>query len=114
VRDDFAAGRDVPRLRRADAGGLRGDHVARVLHAGHGLQRGAALWLHDRCRSPPGGAGAGGPMSRIEAALASLGLTLPRPPTPIANFVPFRVLGAAVYLAGQVNEWNGTVPYVGK
>ncbi len=53
-------------------------------------------------------------MSRIEAALASLGLTLPRPPTPIANFVPFRVLGAAVYLAGQVNEWNGTVPYVGK
>lgn len=53
-------------------------------------------------------------MSRIEETLATLGLTLPRPPTPIANFVPFSVFGNAVYLAGQVNEWNGTVPYVGK
>jgi enamine deaminase RidA (YjgF/YER057c/UK114 family) len=53
-------------------------------------------------------------MSVIEDKLAALGLKLPSPPTPIANFLPFRVLGKTVYLAGQVNEWNGTVPFVGK
>ena len=53
-------------------------------------------------------------MSRIERKLAALGLTLPTPPTPVANFIPYRVAGDRVFLAGQVNEWNGTVPYVGK
>lgn len=53
-------------------------------------------------------------MSRIEERLAELGLELPTPPTPIANFVPWQRAGHTVYLAGQVNEWNGAVPYVGK
>jgi enamine deaminase RidA (YjgF/YER057c/UK114 family) len=53
-------------------------------------------------------------VSRIEGKLAELGLELPRPPVPIANFVPFTVTGNLVFLAGQVNEWNGTVPFVGK
>jgi enamine deaminase RidA (YjgF/YER057c/UK114 family) len=53
-------------------------------------------------------------MSRIEARLAAMGLELPVPPTPIANFVPFQRQGGLVFLAGQVNEWNGTVPFVGK
>ncbi len=53
-------------------------------------------------------------MSAAGDRLAALGLTLPTPPTPIANFVPFAVTGSLVYLAGQVNEWNGTVPYLGK
>ncbi len=53
-------------------------------------------------------------MSRIEQRLAALGLELPVPPTPIANFVPFRLAGDLVFLAGQVNEWNGTVPFIGK
>lgn len=53
-------------------------------------------------------------MSRIEDRLAALGLELPRPPIPVANFLPFRRHGDLVFLAGQVNEWNGTVPYVGK
>lgn len=53
-------------------------------------------------------------MSRIEARLAEMGLELPVPPTPIANFVPFQRHGGLVFLAGQVNEWNGTVPFVGK
>lgn len=52
--------------------------------------------------------------SRIERRLSEMGLALPTPPTPIANFVPFRRQGQVVYLAGQVNEWNGTVPFVGK
>jgi len=53
-------------------------------------------------------------MTRIEARLAQLQLELPRPPVPIANFLPYRVSGNLAFLAGQVNEWNGTVPYVGK
>jgi enamine deaminase RidA (YjgF/YER057c/UK114 family) len=53
-------------------------------------------------------------MSAIEDRLAALGLVLPQPPTPIANFLPFRWHGELVFLAGQVNEWNGEVPYVGK
>jgi len=53
-------------------------------------------------------------MSRIEERLAAMGLELPTPPTPIANFLPYRVEGRLVFLAGQVNEWNGGVPYIGK
>jgi enamine deaminase RidA (YjgF/YER057c/UK114 family) len=53
-------------------------------------------------------------MSLIEQRLAALGLELPTPPTPIANFVPWQRAGGTVYLAGQVNEWNGSVPFVGK
>jgi len=53
-------------------------------------------------------------MSHIEDKLALLGLSLPAPPTPIANFVPWRRAGPLVYLAGQVNEWNGSLPFVGK
>lgn len=53
-------------------------------------------------------------MSLIEDKLALLGLELPTPPTPIANFVPWRRSGRIVYLAGQVCEWNGSLPFVGK
>ncbi len=53
-------------------------------------------------------------MNRIDQRLADLGLELPTPPTPIANFVPWRREGSLVLLAGQVSEWNGTVPFVGK
>jgi enamine deaminase RidA (YjgF/YER057c/UK114 family) len=53
-------------------------------------------------------------MSRVEQKLADLGLELPAAPIPVANFVPFQRAGDLVFLAGQVNEWNGTVPYVGK
>lgn len=53
-------------------------------------------------------------MSAFETRLAAMGLALPDPPEPIANFLPWRRSGALVFLAGQVNEWNGTVPFVGK
>lgn len=53
-------------------------------------------------------------MNRVEARLEALGLELPRPPVPIANFVPFTITGNLVFLAGQVNEWNGTVPFIGR
>ncbi len=36
-----------------------------------------------------------------EQRLAALGLTLPAPPTPAANYVPFRFAGNLLFLSGQ-------------
>ncbi|MDB5414496.1 MAG: putative translation initiation inhibitor, yjgF family [Rubritepida sp.] len=41
-------------------------------------------------------------MSKIEARLAELGLTLPPASAPIANYVPFTITGKVVYISGQV------------
>jgi enamine deaminase RidA (YjgF/YER057c/UK114 family) len=49
-----------------------------------------------------------------EARLAELAIELPQVPRPIANFIPWRLQGNTVYLAGQVCEWNGAVIYKGK
>jgi len=49
----------------------------------------------------------------IELKLGALGLTLPIRPTPIANFLPFRVSGNTVYLAGQTCELDGQIVYSG-
>jgi enamine deaminase RidA (YjgF/YER057c/UK114 family) len=49
----------------------------------------------------------------IEFKLTSLGLTLPVRPVPIANFLPFRVSGNTVYLAGQTCELDGRMMYTG-
>jgi enamine deaminase RidA (YjgF/YER057c/UK114 family) len=53
-------------------------------------------------------------MDEIDRKLSELGLELPVRPTPIASFVPFRIVGGLVYLAGQTCEWNGTMPYTGR
>ncbi len=36
-----------------------------------------------------------------EEKLKSLGLELPKVPTPVANYVPFKVDGSTIYLSGQ-------------
>ncbi|SFV14939.1 Enamine deaminase RidA, house cleaning of reactive enamine intermediates, YjgF/YER057c/UK114 family [Methylobacterium sp. 174MFSha1.1] len=36
-----------------------------------------------------------------EQKLAELGLTLPEVPVPVANYVPFRIVGDLLYLSGQ-------------
>src|SRR5215471_13444316 len=36
-----------------------------------------------------------------ETKLASMGLVLPEPPKPMANYVPFRIDGSTLYLSGQ-------------
>jgi enamine deaminase RidA (YjgF/YER057c/UK114 family) len=53
-------------------------------------------------------------MDEIDRKLAELGLELPVRPKPIASFVPYRIAGGLVYLAGQTCEWNGTMPYTGR
>jgi enamine deaminase RidA (YjgF/YER057c/UK114 family) len=49
-------------------------------------------------------------MSKVEQRLADLGLTLPTPVAPIANYVPFVRSGALVHISGQVSlDANGGI-----
>ena len=41
-------------------------------------------------------------MSRVEAKLAELGITLPTPAAPVANYVPFVRTGNLVVISGQI------------
>ena len=51
-------------------------------------------------------------MSRIEARLAELGITLPDAPPPVASYVPFVRTGNLLYLAGlgPTDRPDGTSP----
>lgn len=51
---------------------------------------------------------------RIEAKLAELGITLPRPMPPIANYVPYAVTGDIVVVSGQVPAVDGRIAVTGK
>jgi enamine deaminase RidA (YjgF/YER057c/UK114 family) len=45
-----------------------------------------------------------------EARLAKLGLVLPSTPKPVANYVPYRLIGSMLYLSGQgPREADGTL-----
>lgn len=50
----------------------------------------------------------------IARRLAELGVELPPPRQPIANYVATRVLGPMMFVAGQVPFLDGRYPYVGK
>jgi enamine deaminase RidA (YjgF/YER057c/UK114 family) len=51
---------------------------------------------------------------RINAKLAELGITLPSPMAPIANYVPYVVTGNLVVVSGQVPARDGVVAIKGK
>src|SRR5688500_18979509 len=42
-------------------------------------------------------------MSQVEARLAALGVELPKPNAPVANYVPFVRVGELVHISGQVS-----------
>ena len=50
----------------------------------------------------------------IDARLWQLGIELPEPAAPVANYVPFAVSGNLVFIAGQICQWNGERRFVGK
>ena len=50
----------------------------------------------------------------IEARLAELGLELPKPSSPGANYVPFVRTGNLVFITGQLSQWNGERRFIGK
>jgi enamine deaminase RidA (YjgF/YER057c/UK114 family) len=51
---------------------------------------------------------------RIEARLQELGIQLPTPPAPVANYVPYAVSGKLVFIAGQVPFVDGKIAFTGK
>ncbi|MDA8050532.1 MAG: RidA family protein [Rhodospirillales bacterium] len=51
---------------------------------------------------------------RIEGKLAELGITLPPPMAPIANYVPWVITGKLVLVSGQVPALDGKVAFVGR
>ena len=50
----------------------------------------------------------------IDAKLAELGITLPTPMPPIANYVPFVITGDLVFVSGQVPAVDGKIAFTGK
>ena len=49
-----------------------------------------------------------------DARLEQLGIELPNPAAPAANYVPARKSGSMIYIAGQVPSAGGKDQYVGK
>ncbi|MGE5277427.1 MAG: RidA family protein [Acidobacteriota bacterium] len=52
--------------------------------------------------------------TRVEDRLKELGIELPTPSKPGANYVPFVRTGNLIYLTGQLSQWNGERRFVGK
>lgn len=42
--------------------------------------------------------------TNIEQRLATLGLTLPDAPAPVANYVPYHIAGDLLYISGQISK----------
>lgn len=52
-------------------------------------------------------------MSKIEDHLHAAGLALPDRCDPRGAFLPLKREGNLLFMAGQICEWNGNVPYIG-
>jgi len=50
----------------------------------------------------------------IDARLSEMGIELPTPAAPAANYIPFVVSGNLVFLSGQITMWDGELQYVGR
>jgi enamine deaminase RidA (YjgF/YER057c/UK114 family) len=50
----------------------------------------------------------------VEVRLAELGITLPTPTAPIANYVPYTVAGSLVVISGQIPLLDGKLVCSGK
>ena len=51
---------------------------------------------------------------KIDRRLEELGIELPDPASPAANYVPYVISGSLVFIAGQIPFWNGEIKHVGK
>ena len=51
---------------------------------------------------------------RVDAKLKELGIDLPAPMAPIANYVPYVVTGKLVVISGQLPAVDGKVAFTGK
>ncbi|NDV61956.1 RidA family protein [Puniceicoccales bacterium CK1056] len=53
-------------------------------------------------------------MTPIERTLAEKGITLPDPPAPKGNYLPYRISGNQLILSGVLAVENGNIRYAGK
>ena len=53
-------------------------------------------------------------MNTVEQKLAELGIALPTPMAPVANYVPYVVTGRLVVISGQLPAMDGAVAVTGK
>jgi enamine deaminase RidA (YjgF/YER057c/UK114 family) len=53
-------------------------------------------------------------MSKSLVKLKNLGIELPDPPTPSANYIPAKLVGNLVYVSGQIPLQDGREAFVGK
>jgi enamine deaminase RidA (YjgF/YER057c/UK114 family) len=53
-------------------------------------------------------------MSRIDARLAELGITLPEAAAPVGNYVPYLITGNLVFTSGQIGVDNGKPKFLGR
>jgi len=51
---------------------------------------------------------------RVETKLAELGISLPSPVPPVANYVPYATTGNLVVVSGQIPIVDGTIATTGK
>jgi enamine deaminase RidA (YjgF/YER057c/UK114 family) len=51
---------------------------------------------------------------RVDDRLRELGIELPLPSAPGANYVPFVRSGDLLFLTGQLSQWNGERRFIGK
>jgi len=49
----------------------------------------------------------------VEQRLLDMGVQLPKPAAPAANYVPFVITGNLVFISGQITMLNGELQYVG-
>jgi enamine deaminase RidA (YjgF/YER057c/UK114 family) len=50
----------------------------------------------------------------VEGRLAALGITLPTPAAPLANYIGFNVVGKLVVISGQIPIQDGKILFTGK
>jgi len=50
----------------------------------------------------------------VESRIAELGIELPAPSAPAANYVPYVVAGNLVFVSGQVTVFNGEKRFIGR
>ena len=50
----------------------------------------------------------------ITTRLAELGIEVPEPAAPAANYIPFVVTGNLIFVSGQITVWNGELRHIGR
>jgi enamine deaminase RidA (YjgF/YER057c/UK114 family) len=51
---------------------------------------------------------------KASVAIKRLGIELPSANNPVANYMPYSILGDHIYISGQTCKWNGSLKYAGK